>query len=123
MAFPPCSLPDALHIPALFPLLLELPRVFPMLCLVSPLLHSVPCSQLTNQHKLSCRCMQPLLPFVLSLQCWLWAGLSSALWLGWMLALLDGTRLLRLGGEGAGGKQWVVRAERNGHGVEEGKAI
>lgn len=67
MAFLPCSLPDTLHIPALSPLLLELPRVFPMLCLVSLLLHSVPCSQLTNQHKPSCRCMQSLPPSVLSL--------------------------------------------------------
>lgn len=82
MTFPPCSLPDTLHTPALSSLLLELPRAFPMLCLVSPLLHSVPCSQLANQHKPSCSCMQLLPPSVLSLQCWFWADLCSACQLG-----------------------------------------
>lgn len=45
-----------------------------MLCLASLLLHTVPCSQLTNQHKPGCCRMQPLPPAVPSLQCWLRGG-------------------------------------------------
>lgn len=98
MAFPPCSLPDTLHTPALSPPLLELPRVFPTLCLASLLLHTVPCSQLTNQYKPSCCRMQPLPPTVPSLQCWLWG--VCALLPGWDGCWLpDGSHLLRLGGE------------------------
>lgn len=56
--------------------------------------------------------------------CSVGSGGVCALLPGWDGCWLpDGSRLLRLGREGAGGEQRVVRPGRNGHGVEEGETV